>query len=159
MLNCAVLFHLQPFSPVFQDCVQTSSLMALMNLVVCSRSCLELKDLTTSILNGTNALSMFPCTGGRTAEHALGMWACPTQAVDNCVWQLHQDDAGGHTVGCDHESVVERYRDLAARGAADVSSGRLMEGFAGLHIRVYPLPSTKERCLSYVAITLSFVKR
>ena len=97
---------------------------------------MELKDLTTSIFNGTNALSMFPCTGGRTAEHALGMWACPTQAVDNCVWQLHQDDAGGHTVGCDHESVVERYRDLAARGAVDVSSGRLMEGFAGLHIRV-----------------------
>ena len=90
-----------PFSSssAFQDCPQTSGLLVLMKLVVCSRSSLETRDFLPEWLLGASAVTVLPCTGGRTAEHAVGFCgpaqrACLTRALDNCVWQTKMIQMG-----------------------------------------------------------------
>ena len=46
------------FSSAFQDCPQTSSLMALMKLVVCTRSSLEPQSFSTTLLLWASAMSV-----------------------------------------------------------------------------------------------------
>ena len=49
-----------------------SSLVVLMNLVVCCRSSLNPRAFLQALVLGAGTVSVFYCVGGRTAEHALG---------------------------------------------------------------------------------------
>ena len=56
-------------SSAFQDFLETSSLVVLINWVVCSRSSSESQRFSASV--GANAVCMFPCMWGKTGEHVL----------------------------------------------------------------------------------------
>ena len=60
-------------SLAFKDGLQTSGLMVLMNVTVCTRSSLEAQSFFCKERDlGASAVSLLPCVTSRTAEHAVG---------------------------------------------------------------------------------------
>ena len=89
LLNCSS-------SSTFWDCPWPFSVMALIKPFFCTRSSFEPRAFLQAWFLGASAVSVLPCAGGTTAEHALGFVGLFHMGSRLCV--TDQGDTGGHCI-------------------------------------------------------------